>query len=140
MSVLVDVKTQQFAVISVHSQPRRERLVLAYRDENSLRDCLSEASILAVGYRSREEALAIIDSSIAVPPAAAPKERAELRSVVGQTLSDREASQLSSEGRFGTLSAPSTIVQFLQHGLVFAIATIYSENLLSAIVRALVSF
>lgn len=51
----------QYAVISVRSEPRCDRLVIAYPDEKSLRDLLAAPSILGLGYRSREEAQASIE-------------------------------------------------------------------------------
>lgn len=136
MSVPVDFISQQFAVISVHGEPCCERLVLAYRDEQSLRDCLAGASILALGYRSREEAFAHMDSFVAAP-AFAQNERAGFRSRLAHFFKGR---QLASAGRFDPQRRGATIIQLLQHGFVFAIALIYSKNMFSAMVRALVSF
>ena len=61
MSRLVNASMRQYAVISLRTETRRERLVIAYPDERSLRDLLAAPSILALGYRSREEAQAYID-------------------------------------------------------------------------------
>jgi hypothetical protein len=137
MSVPFNFISQQFAVISVHSEPCCERLVLAYRDEKNLRDCLADASILALGYRSREEALAHMDRSVVAAPALAKNERAGVRNRLAQFFNGR---QLASAGSFHLQRSGSTIVRLLQHGLVFAIALIYSKNMFSAMFRALVSF
>ena len=61
MSSLVHSSMRQYAVISVRSEPRCDRLVIAYPDEKSLRDLLAAPSILGLGYRSREEAQASAD-------------------------------------------------------------------------------
>lgn len=140
MSAPVDSKTQQFAVISVHSAPYRERLVLAYGDEKSLRDCLADASILALGYHSREEALANIDRS--PPRTCAPprNESAGLRDRVVQRLRGRLLRQWPSAETFDALRRRSMIVQLLQHSFAFVIVLIYSKNVFSAMVRGLVTF
>jgi hypothetical protein len=60
VSSLVYASTRQFAVISVRTVPDCEQLVIAYPDEKTLRDFLAGPSIVALGYRSREEAEASI--------------------------------------------------------------------------------
>jgi hypothetical protein len=40
----------RYAVISVRSEPDRERLVIAYPDETTLRDLIVAPSIAALGY------------------------------------------------------------------------------------------
>ena len=60
VSSLVHTLMQQYAVISVRTEPRCERLVIAYSDEKTLRNLLAAPSIVALGFRSREEAEASI--------------------------------------------------------------------------------
>jgi hypothetical protein len=140
MSVLIDTETQEFAVISIHNEPCREQLVLAYRDEKSLRDCLAEASILAVGYHSREEALEHMDRCAATERASAQKESAGLCKTVAKFLTVRGLGRWTSAARFDSSRARSLIGQLIQHGFVCALVLIYSKNAFSAMVRALVSF
>ena len=63
MSGAVHNLTQQYAVISVRGEPRPERLVIAYSDEQTLRDLLAEPSFVSFGYHSREEVIASLDES-----------------------------------------------------------------------------
>ena len=57
MNELVDSSGVQYAVIAgLRTETGRERLVIAYPNEKSLRDLLAASSILAVGYSSREDA------------------------------------------------------------------------------------
>ena len=57
MDELVDTSTFRYAVITVRPDPARERLVIAYRDEDTLRDLIAAPSIVALGYTSRADAL-----------------------------------------------------------------------------------
>jgi hypothetical protein len=63
---LVDFSVVQYAVIKgLHTETGHERLVIAYPNEQSLRDLISASSIIAFGFSSREEAVA---GSRACPP------------------------------------------------------------------------
>jgi len=56
---LVNSSGVQYAVIAgLRTETGPERLVIAYPNEKSLRDFLDASSILAVGFSSREDALA----------------------------------------------------------------------------------
>lgn len=59
MNELVDSSGVQYAVIAgLRTETGPERLVIAYPNEKSLRDLLAASSILAVGFSSREDAVA----------------------------------------------------------------------------------
>jgi hypothetical protein len=58
---LVDTSTWRYAVISVRSEFARERLVIAYPDENTLRALIAGPSVVGLGYASRADALKNID-------------------------------------------------------------------------------
>jgi hypothetical protein len=60
----VDTSAWRYAVISVRSDPARERLVIAYPDEGTLRDLIAAPSIVALGYTSRADALKNMDSCV----------------------------------------------------------------------------
>ena len=64
MDELVDTSTWQYAVISVRSGPDRERLVIAYPDQETLRDLIAAPSIVALGYTSRADALKNLDRCV----------------------------------------------------------------------------
>ena len=46
---LLDTSTWRYAVLSVRSEPGRERLVIAYPDEETLLDLFATPSIVALG-------------------------------------------------------------------------------------------
>ena len=59
MNELVDSSGVHYAVIAgLRTETGPERLVIAYPNEKSLRDLLATSSILAVGFSSREDAVA----------------------------------------------------------------------------------
>jgi hypothetical protein len=56
---MVDSSGMQYAVIAgLRTETGPERLVIAYPNEKSLRELIAAASIIAVGFSSREEAVA----------------------------------------------------------------------------------
>ena len=56
---VVEYGNMQYAVIAgLHTETGIERLVIAYPNEESLRDLIAAPSILAAGFSSREEAAA----------------------------------------------------------------------------------
>jgi len=56
---LVDFSGVQYAVIEgLHTETGHERIVIAYPNEQSLRDLIAAPSIIALGFSSREEAVA----------------------------------------------------------------------------------
>src|SRR6266567_2749837 len=64
MNELIDTSAWRYAVISVRFDPDRERLVIAYPEEEILRDLIAAPSIVALGYASRAEALKNIDRCV----------------------------------------------------------------------------
>ena len=59
MNVVVDSSGMQYAVIAgLRTETGPERLVIAYPNEELLRDLIAASSIIAVGFSSREEAAA----------------------------------------------------------------------------------
>ena len=59
MNEMVDSTGVQYAVIAgLRTETGPERLVIAYPSEESLRDLIAAPSIIAVGFSSREEAVA----------------------------------------------------------------------------------
>ena len=59
MNQVVNSGNMQYAVIAgLHTETGIERLVIAYPNEESLRDLLAAPSIIAAGFSSREEAAA----------------------------------------------------------------------------------
>jgi glutamate synthase domain-containing protein 1 len=60
MGVHVHCSGVRYAVIGASSN-KPERLVIAYQDENCLRDLIAAPSIIGVGFASREEAMANLE-------------------------------------------------------------------------------
>jgi hypothetical protein len=59
----VDSENVKYAIIeALRSEGRRLCVAIAYPDEQSLRDLLAPRSIVAVGFTSREEAVASIEN------------------------------------------------------------------------------
>ena len=59
MNQMIDSSGMQYAVIAgLRTETGPERLVILYPNEKSLRDLIAAASIIAVGFSSREEAVA----------------------------------------------------------------------------------
>jgi hypothetical protein len=65
MGAVVHCSTVRYAVIQASSNNERpERLVIAYQDENCLRDLIASPSIIGLGFASREEAMANLEGHI----------------------------------------------------------------------------
>ena len=127
-----------YAVISVRSGPCGEWLVIAYPDEKSLRGVIAAPSILGLGYRSREEAQANIDRRATTACHSGRKLSAALLNPTGPTI------QFVANHHCAGLAADFVrtcciLRDLLQRSLALAIIALYSKNLLSAAVRALIS-
>jgi len=139
VSSLVHSSMWQYAVISVRTEPRCERLVIAYPDEKSLRDLVAASSIVGIGYRSREEAQANIDRCTTTAYPSRRKVTATLVTFtrfLGRFVSNHE----SPRGELKLARTWSSIRNLLQHSFAVAIVVFYSKNVLSGAVRALISF
>ena len=132
-------KTRLFAVIAVRSAPTSERAVISYSDEKALLGFLAKPSIVALGYSSREEA----ETNIS-------RERIPAQPLRYKPMVPRVATGMHDPRDFfshwlGNNSASlrntqNTICDLLQRTLAVAIVILYSKNVLSAAVRALISF
>ena len=127
MDELVETSTWQYAVICVRSEPDRERLVIAYPDEETLRDFIAAPSIVTLGYSSRADALKNIDRSAVLHTTLTflTECRVVLRRVAGG---------------FGLSRASRIMRSLLHNGLAAALIFFYSRNVLSSTVRAFISF
>ena len=140
MHELVDTSTWRYAVISVRSEPDRERLVIAYPDEETLRDLIAAPSIVALGYSSRADALKNIDRCVTTK--ASLKRLLKTASLHPNVtfLTECIAALQRLAGVFG-LSGTSKVIRNLMHnGLAAALIFFYSRNVLSSTVRAFISF
>ena len=140
MSSFLHFSVRQYAVISVRTLPHSERLVVAYPDEKTLRDLLAGPSIVALGYSSREEA----ETSLRrFGSAAEPLRRKSVARFVGNstlTVKRFVSSHLLAKNAFTSGKKKNLIYGLAQHALAAAVVVLYSRNVLSAAIRALISF
>ncbi len=136
MDELVDTSTWRYAVVSVRSEPARERLVIAYPEEEMLRDLIAAPSIVALGYTSRADALKNIDRCVTI--------KASLKRLLKTASLQPNMTSLTVLRRLAAgfgLSGTSRVMRNLLHNsLAAALIFFYSRNVLSGTVRALISF
>lgn len=140
MNSLVHTSMRQFAVISVRTLPHCERLVIAYPDEQTLRDLLAKPSIVALGYSSREEAEASI---CRCRTTAQPLRRTSMATSVAdptQALKEFVCNHPLAKDRFSLGKTQSAICGLLQQTLAAVVVLMCSKNVLSAALRAFISF
>jgi hypothetical protein len=137
---LVDTSTWQYAVISVRSEPDRERLVIAYPDENTLRDLIAAPSIVALGYTSRADALEHVDRCVSTTASLKrPVKTASLHPNMTFVTECRAAlRQLA--GGFGLSGSSQVMRNLLHNGFAAALVFFFSKNVLRSTARAFISF
>jgi hypothetical protein len=136
---LVETSKWRYAVISVRSEPARERLVIAYPDEDTLRDLIAAPSIVALGYTSRADALKNIDRCVTAK--ASLKRLLKTASLYPNMtfLTECRAALRRLAGGFGLSGASKIVRNLLHNGLAGALIVFYSRNVLSSTARALIS-
>ena len=135
MDELVGTSTWRYAVICVRSKPDRERLVIAYPDEATLRDLIAAPSIVTLGYSSRADALKNIDRCVTTKVSLKRLKTAVLgTNMTFLTILRRLA------GGLGLSGASKVMRNLLHNGLAAALILLYSRNVLSSTVRAFISF
>lgn len=136
MNDLVDTSTWRYAVICVRSEPARERLVIAYPDEETLRDLIAAPSIVALGYTSPADALKNTDRCVTTT--------ASLKRLLKTAVLHTNLTFLTVLRRLAgafRLSGSSRVMRNLLHnGLAAALIFFYSKNVLSSTARAFLSF
>ena len=135
MDELVDTSTWRYAVICARSEPDRERLVIAYPDEETLRDLIAAPSIVTLGYRSRADALKIIDRCVTTTFSLKRLKKALLDTNMTFLTVLRQLA-----GVFGLSGASKVMRNLLHNALAAALIFFYSRNVLSSTVRAFISF
>ena len=140
MDELVVSSTWQYAVISVRSEPDRERFVIEYPDEETLRDLIAAPSIVALGYTSRADALKNIDRCVTTTSSL----KRLLETAVLHTnmtfLTECRVALRRLAGGFRLSEASKVMRNLLHNGLAAALIFFYSRNVLSSTVRAFISF
>jgi hypothetical protein len=135
MTGLVNSPSAQYAVIEARrTEGPSERFVIAYPDEESLRELIAGPSIIACAFASREEAQANIDDDFWTVTACkkTPRARAEKyqRGVVSPTRRLGAGFDLTQTGRI--------VRGFLQAAVTGAILIFYSRNAVSTVIRSFV--
>jgi hypothetical protein len=131
----VDTSPWQYAVISVQSDRDRELVVIAYTDEETLRDLIAAPSIVALVYSSPADALKNIDRYVANAPSLKRLRTAELGANMTLLTVFRRLA-----GGFGLLEASKVMRNLVHSGLAAAVVLLYSKNVLSSTVRSFISF
>ena len=140
MDELVDTSTWQYAVISARSEPDRERLVIAYPDEETLRDVIAAPSIVALGYTSRAEALKNIDRCVTTKASLKRLLKAASLHPNMTFLTECRVALRRLAGGFGLSGTSKVMRNLLHNGLAAVLILFYSRNILSSTVRAFISF
>ena len=136
MKQMVDSSGMQYAVIAgVRAETGPERLVIAYPNEKSLRDLIAAASIIAVGFSSREEAIAggRAPMPIAIDRQQTPEAIAGARTEryrQRRNWAERRGEIGSTFGKLGGF-----LVTSYSHVATTVIAVFFSRNLVSAVIR-----
>jgi hypothetical protein len=140
VSSLVHTAMREYAEMPVGTEPGCQPLVIAYPDEKTLRDFPAAPGIWAPGYHSREETQASIRRSTTTTHSW--RRRLTPRFVAYSMLSLRKlvSGHPLANGQFSLLKTQSVFCDLLQHAFVAAVVVFYSKNVLSAAVRALISF
>jgi hypothetical protein len=133
---LVDFSGVQYAVIEgLHTESGHERIVIAYPNEQSLRDLIAAPSIVAFGFSSREEAVA--GSRACVPTAVAYQPMPE--AMAGGETEKRQQGLSWAERRGETDSVLRRLARFLATSwsdVVTSATMVFSSgNFVSAAIR-----
>jgi len=137
---LVDTLTWRYAVICVRSEPDRERLVIAYPDEETLRDLIAAPSIVALGYGSRADALKNVDPCVTTKASLKRLlKMASLHPNMTFLTECRMALRQLARG-FGLSRTSRTMRTVLHKLLVWALVFFHSRNVLPSAVRAFICF
>jgi hypothetical protein len=133
---LVDFSVVQYAVIEgLHTETGHERIVIAYPNEQSLRDLIAAPSIVALGFSSREEAVA--GSRACVPTAVAYQRMPE--AMAGGETEKHQQGLSWAERRGETGSVLQRVRRFLVTSssdvVTSALVVFSSSNFVSAAIR-----
>jgi len=129
MGVHVRCSGVRYAVIQASSnKDRPERLVIAYQDEDGLRDLIAAPSIFGLGFASREEAIANLKSLTS--DAAPSKQTPRFPAMFHATHAIVELA-----GGHGPVKHRRIPQSILQSALAAVVALFYSKNIVSVMIR-----
>lgn len=129
MEALVPCSIVRYAVIQASSKmDGYERLVIAYQDENCLRDLIAASSIDGLGFASRQEALTNIEGHMSdVVPS-------KQRSRTTPTFHEAHKKGDLPSGQ-GLVAQRTKFQAILRSALATLIAVFYSKGVVSAMIR-----
>jgi len=129
MGVLIHCSNARYAIIQTSGmKDHPQRLVIAYRDANTLRDLIASPSIFGLGFASREEAIANLGGQI--PDVTPSKQKPRITATFHPT--DKNGDLSSGHSLVKHRSIPQSI---LQSALAVVIVLFYSKNLVSVMIR-----
>jgi hypothetical protein len=129
MGVDVHCSDVRYAVVQASSnKDGPERLVIAYQDEDCLRDLVAAPSIFGLGFASREEAIANLKSFAS--DAASSKQKPRKTAMFHGTHANVELA-----GGPGPVKHHRIPRSILQSALSAVIALFYSKNIVSVMLR-----
>jgi len=129
MRGLIHSASVHYAVVQASSkEDGPERLVIAYHDENCLRDLIAAPSIFGLGFASREEAMANLEGYISdtAPSKQKPRITGRFHGTPGNT---------DWAGGHDLAKRRRISHRILQSALAAVIALFYSNNLVSVMIR-----
>jgi hypothetical protein len=132
MGALVHPSTLHYAIIQVSSKKDHpERLVIAYPDEDCLRDLIAAPSIVGLGFRSHKKAVAKLLGSTPAPRCSKLKRPMP----VSFKVSCKPRQDADSASRCGFVKNHRTTYHVLQCAFSTIAVLFYSNNLFSLILR-----
>jgi|SRR5271155_2066710 len=138
MTELVDPSSALYAVVEARwSEGPPERFVLAYRDEESLRDLIAAPSIVGVGFITREEALANAECCSPVTGGSKQTLKASVERAVKRRRGFKSAKRRLVDA-FRVAETRRITCRALQHAVAMAILVFYSKNIVSAAIRTVI--
>jgi hypothetical protein len=134
MGALVRCSTVHYAIIQASSRKDHpEILVIAYPDENCLRNLIAAPSIVGLGFRSREEAMAKLVDGMPTPEALKEKRRPI-------SMSYKAQQDISAASGSGFHKKHANTCHILQCALATITVFFYSKNLFSVLLRLALGF
>ena len=135
MDKLVDSSSLKYAVIVVlRTEGRPECVVLGYPDEESLRDLIAAPSIAALGFASREKAVASIESCL---PLSAGSKQTAVVDEIGKWQREFHSAMRQFANWVSLAGSRRIVHRAMQHALAAAILAFYSRNVVSATIRTI---
>lgn len=135
-SATEDSQHQRYAVIGVRWSEELPELVIAFRDQESLRDLIATTRIIGIGLASRQAAVAVIpDSSLRD---AASKETPEEAEVEREPYGGIPQSLRRRRGTFELKDIRHIVCSALQDVVALGVLTLYSKSAMGAALRVLI--